>query len=137
MARSTENPFLLIPPTDTEAIAKYVDTRFDPWWRRKEASWRVNNIRCNRRLYVALLAFFEGRCGICGVHWTVLGRLHAADHSHTTGEVRGILCGRDNYELGRCEVMEGLGVKTRLSRAQRGYLARCKRFRETTGNPLA
>ena len=43
----------------------------------------------------------EGKCLICGkVFQTVRKREACVDHSHTTGEVRGLLCASCNSGLG-------------------------------------
>ena len=47
--------------------------------------------------YATLLARQGGVCAIC-VQRPVSKRL-AVDHDHNTGEIRGLLCGRDNHEL--------------------------------------
>jgi hypothetical protein len=40
------------------------------------------------------------RCGICGVNQCSSGRAFSADHCHTTGKPRGVLCGNCNRGLG-------------------------------------
>lgn len=48
--------------------------------------------------YEELLELQNGVCAICqqpdGMGWSL-----AVDHDHTTGQVRGLLCGRCNYRL--------------------------------------
>ena len=44
----------------------------------------------------------NGRCGICGRHQSISGRL-AVDHDHVSGLVRGMLCQRCNWHLGVVE----------------------------------
>jgi hypothetical protein len=47
------------------------------------------------RLYTAQ----GGRCAIAGCTATGKTKRLAVDHDHTTGEVRGLLCGPHNYDL--------------------------------------
>jgi hypothetical protein len=42
----------------------------------------------------------QGCCAICGRHQSELKRALAVDHSHETGKVRGLLCGKCNHALG-------------------------------------
>lgn len=42
----------------------------------------------------------EGKCRICGRHQTELKRRLSVDHNHTTGKIRGLLCGKCNFMLG-------------------------------------
>ena len=47
-----------------------------------------------------------GLCAICR-SLSSMGQRLVVDHSHRTGEVRGLLCRRCNVSLGTCEVVEG------------------------------
>lgn len=50
--------------------------------------------------YNAMFSYQRGCCAICGVHQNEqVGRL-CVDHDHSTGEVRGLLCGHCNKGLG-------------------------------------
>lgn len=42
----------------------------------------------------------EGKCKICGVHGSELKRSLAADHNHSTGVFRGLLCDKCNRGIG-------------------------------------
>lgn len=42
----------------------------------------------------------NGRCAICRVQFSKLPKKPHVDHSHVTGQVRGLLCGRCNQRLG-------------------------------------
>lgn len=48
----------------------------------------------------ALWSAQDGKCAICRRSFTAK-RVPHIDHDHLTGEVRGLLCGPDNQELGR------------------------------------
>lgn len=48
--------------------------------------------------YQALYSFQDGLCWICRVGRGITKAL-AVDHDHDTGEVRGLLCSRCNYDL--------------------------------------
>lgn len=56
-----------------------------------------------------------GRCAICGT--TPSGRRLAIDHDHTTGKVRGLLCGSCNTGLGLLgDTAEGIEAALRYLR---------------------
>lgn len=42
----------------------------------------------------------RGYCAVCGIHQSELKMALAVDHSHKTGNVRGLLCGKCNRALG-------------------------------------
>lgn len=50
--------------------------------------------------YNAMLDEQDHKCAICGNEDEVEGRKLAIDHCHTTGKVRGLLCGKCNRGLG-------------------------------------
>jgi len=60
----------------------------------------------NSAQYSEMLANQFGVCKICGSE----SKLHI-DHSHRTGEVRGLLCGRCNMYLGWFEKYESMIVR--------------------------
>ena len=41
-----------------------------------------------------------GKCAICGVHQLELKQTLSVDHDHSTGQIRGLLCGNCNRALG-------------------------------------
>ena len=47
----------------------------------------------------------EGVCGICG-NINSSGKRLCVDHNHDTGEVRGLLCTKCNYNLGWLEMLQ-------------------------------
>lgn len=49
--------------------------------------------------YEAFIVVQKGRCAICGSIFTNNNKPHV-DHSHTTGQVRGLLCKKCNIGLG-------------------------------------
>lgn len=51
--------------------------------------------------YNTLFEQQNGYCAICGTHQTNFKLRFAVDHNHRTGEVRGLLCFKCNWILGR------------------------------------
>lgn len=49
--------------------------------------------------YDNLVAKQQGRCAICGKHYTETKKPLIIDHCHTTGKVRGLLCYKCNTGL--------------------------------------
>lgn len=74
-------------------------------YRAKLTTWdrRIMNLRGKYKLTVeqfnAMMATQSGKCAICGETFG-LWCMPAVDHCHTTGKVRGILCGFCNRMLG-------------------------------------
>lgn len=67
--------------------------------------YQIRKLGCSEELYAKLLKKQHGECAICGTqygHTSKNGRQCrlAVDHDHTTGKVRGLLCGRCNRGLG-------------------------------------
>ena len=58
-----------------------------------------HHYRITREEWGDLLISQAGRCAICAVALNPNGRNLATDHSHKTGEVRGILCVKCNIAL--------------------------------------
>lgn len=50
--------------------------------------------------YKSMLSSQDGKCHICGIHHTELPIALCIDHCHSTGQVRGLLCGKCNQGLG-------------------------------------
>ena len=50
--------------------------------------------------YNILLKLQHSRCAICGLKRSAISRNLDVDHSHKTGKVRGLLCGKCNKGLG-------------------------------------
>ena len=53
--------------------------------------------------YEQMYAEANGCCQVCGISEEDLNRRLAVDHCHTTGKVRGLLCGKCNTALGQLE----------------------------------
>lgn len=51
--------------------------------------------------YNIIFSTQEGKCAICNVHQSDLGKALAVDHCHTTNAVRGLLCSDCNLGLGK------------------------------------
>lgn len=69
--------------------------------------------------YIDALAAAEGCCELCGRHVSTLTRSLAADHCHTSGRFRGVLCPRCNTGLGIIEKFLADPTKT-LAYLKRG-----------------
>lgn len=54
----------------------------------------------NEEIYNDLFNKQNGCCAICNKHQNELNRSLCIDHNHTTGKVRGLLCGKCNASLG-------------------------------------
>jgi hypothetical protein len=65
--------------------------------KRTTASRRKRNYGVDTDHFDALFAKQAGRCAIC--HTSFVGSPHL-DHCHTTGKVRGLLCGPCNRAIG-------------------------------------
>ncbi len=50
--------------------------------------------------YILLYTKQSGKCAICGTHQRDVKRMLAVDHCHTTGIIRGLLCGNCNTGIG-------------------------------------
>lgn len=55
---------------------------------------------CSSEDYESLYNKQAGCCAICGNHASQFASNLAADHCHTTGKLRGLLCGSCNRSLG-------------------------------------
>ena len=64
------------------------------------ASIRLKNTGCTQEYYDILYARQKGCCAICGAHVSTLKKNLSADHCHTTGEIRGLLCIKCNMGIG-------------------------------------
>ena len=81
-------------------------------------SVKINNLRQFGLIledFERMVAEVEGRCEICGQECQ-FGRDLCVDHCHTTGHVRGLLCGRCNLGIGQ------LGDDPELLRKAADYL---------------
>lgn len=48
----------------------------------------------------------NGKCAVCEIHQSEMGRRFHVDHNHTTGEVRGLLCSNCNTGIGKLQESE-------------------------------
>lgn len=72
--------------------------------RAKDRERRLSKFGLSPEDEKAILEYQGGRCYVCGVANGATKAL-AVDHNHETGQVRALLCGRDNFELlGRYDV---------------------------------
>lgn len=51
-------------------------------------------------IYDKLFVVQKGKCAICKAHQSKIKKKLCVDHDHTTGKVRGLLCGKCNTGLG-------------------------------------
>lgn len=69
--------------------------------RRKVYSWqKTYGISITQEVYQKMLMEQEYKCAICKTHDSELPKLLSVDHCHTTGKVRGLLCGNCNLGIG-------------------------------------
>jgi hypothetical protein len=69
----------------------------------KEVSIRYNlkrQFNLTPEQYDDILTKQNGRCAICGIHQSEIDYRLAVDHSHSTGNVRGLLCHQCNMGIG-------------------------------------
>lgn len=64
--------------------------------------------------YEALFAKQGGCCAICGKSGTTAERDFDVDHNHTTGQVRGLLCGTCNRTIGLAKVDSGIDLLKKM-----------------------
>jgi hypothetical protein len=82
----------------------------------RKAAVRLQRTGCDAVLYEKLLLLQDGKCAIClepETRRTASGaqRALSADHDHTSGKVRGLLCNRCNQALGRFNDSPDLFIK--------------------------
>jgi hypothetical protein len=100
--------------------------KYTPFWRVKVGSWRRARILLTPEEYVDRLVAQGFSCGICKVHYWVSAKMLAVDHDHVSGEVRGLLCSRCNYDIGRRETLVACSPGRRFTPAQWAYLCRAR-----------
>lgn len=66
----------------------------------RKHNWLRDGIVLTTEQYDAMLAVQGGCCKICGIHESELIKSLHADHSHLTGQIRGLVCQRCNSMLG-------------------------------------
>lgn len=70
-----------------------------------------NRFGITLREYKDLLLKQDNKCAICGMSATENGKALAVDHSHTTGEVRQLLCSRCNAGIGFLKDNPDIAIK--------------------------
>lgn len=60
----------------------------------------LRNFGINLSQYNQLFTEQEGCCAVCKKHQINFSRALAVDHCHTTGKIRGLLCGNCNRAIG-------------------------------------
>jgi hypothetical protein len=102
---------------------------------KKKCPERVQNERLKRyyganlEQYNELLTVQGGKCAVCGK--TPPGRMHM-DHDHSTGKIRGLLCGTCNAKIGRCTEKWILAASEYLQRLHLDPVSQPTRPRSTT-----
>lgn len=66
----------------------------------KESKWKQQGIKITHKEYIELFNKQDGKCALCFAKAEDLTKSLAVDHSHTTGTIRGLLCGSCNQALG-------------------------------------
>jgi hypothetical protein len=69
---------------------------------RRESNWKTREISCTVEQYEQMMQEQDSVCAICEMP-EPSGRNLAVDHSHETGEVRGLLCTLCNVTVGKFE----------------------------------
>lgn len=72
----------------------------DLYKERDRASKLKGNYNITSTEYNSLLVKQDGKCVICGAHYTKLNKGLVIDHNHNTNEIRGLLCSNCNCVLG-------------------------------------
>jgi hypothetical protein len=67
---------------------------------RRLSNWKRHGIELSNEEYKLLFVSQGGKCAICGKPQEQLKFALAADHCHTKGKVRGLLCSNCNRGLG-------------------------------------
>ena len=100
---------------------KYYQEHKDQWHERYKKRYRDPLKRRDSELrnkfgitledYNILLDKQKGCCLLCNRHYSELVKALAVDHNHTTGKIRGLLCGPCNTRLGWFETSRDLILK--------------------------
>ena len=64
---------------------------------------RVTGYQMDEHEFRRMVAWQDGCCAICGIEKPLV-----IDHDHTTGEVRGLLCGECNLGIGKLQDNAGV-----------------------------
>jgi hypothetical protein len=90
-------------PEKCRAIATkaYNNNKHKHVLRKKVYSWnKTYGINITYEVYLQMLKQQDNKCAICLTSDKDLEKLLSVDHCHTTGKVRGLLCGNCNLALG-------------------------------------
>jgi hypothetical protein len=90
-------------PRTPEAIKRYNDkSKLRPDYKdMKKNSYLKGEYGITLDDYNKMFADQNGCCAICNIHASMLTKSLYVDHSHETGEVRGLLCSECNLALGK------------------------------------
>ena len=66
----------------------------------RESSWKFQGIKITHEEFLQMAEAQNWCCAICGKHQDDQSKELSVDHCHSTGQVRGLLCGNCNRGIG-------------------------------------